>query len=121
MSERLIADMAACAVKACAALAGIATSVGHSAYNTLLWLSEEQQREMERLENTLTVPTPTHMTTKEAIQTFQENLRSHKSDPGFAIGRVWWTSVLQASFWVRVSSLPCLRLRRCRMRFLACC
>lgn len=74
MSERLRADMAAAAVKACAALAGIVTSVGNATYRTLSWLSEEQQREVERLENVLTIAAPTHVTTKEAIQVFQKNL-----------------------------------------------
>lgn len=74
MSERLIADMAAAGVKACATLAGIATSAGHATYRTLSWLSEEQQREMQRLENMLTIPMPTHMTTREAIQVFQKNM-----------------------------------------------
>ncbi len=74
MSERLRADVAAAAVKACAALAGIVTGVGHATQETLSWLSEEQQREIERLENMLTIPAPTHITTKEAIQAFQKNL-----------------------------------------------
>ena len=50
MSELITGGIAAGALAACAACAGVVMASGYAVYRALSWLSEQGQREMERLE-----------------------------------------------------------------------
>lgn len=73
MSEVVSVSIVAGAVGACVAAIGVAAGVGYIAYRGIRWLSEQAQRDMERLERELDAP-PTHVTTSEAHREFERQL-----------------------------------------------
>jgi hypothetical protein len=77
MSDAVLVGLAAIGVAGVAGCAA-AVGVGLAVYRGLEWLSEEAQREMERLKRQLEAP-PTHATTKEAREAFERQLASLKS------------------------------------------
>lgn len=74
MSEAVTGGTAAAGVGACLVVVGLAAAAAYPIYRSLRWLSEPGQREVERLEKELAAP-PTHATTKEARQAFEEALK----------------------------------------------
>lgn len=74
MSEAVTGGTAAAGVGACLVVVGLAAAAAYPVYRSLRWLSEQGQREVERLEKELATP-PTHATTKEARQAFEEALK----------------------------------------------
>lgn len=78
MSEAVVGGAAVAAVAPCLAVAGLAAAAAYSIYRSVKWLSEQGKREMERLEKELAAP-PTHATTREAQQAFEEAFRRAKS------------------------------------------
>src|SRR5436190_24183774 len=79
MSEVVLGGLAATAVGGCAAAVGLAVAAGYGAYRGLVWLSEEAQREMERLERQLEAPL-TRATTKEARGALERQFTFLKSE-----------------------------------------
>jgi len=82
MSETITGGIAAGAVAACAAAVGIVVGLGYGVYCGLTWLSEQAQREAERLEKELAIPLPTHVTASEARRELAERfemLKKHVS------------------------------------------
>lgn len=77
MSEAVTGGTAAAGVGACLVVVGLAAAAAYPVYRSLRWLSEQGQREVERLEKELAAP-PTHATTKEARQAFEEVLKRAK-------------------------------------------
>ena len=71
MSETLSIGIAAGAVSACA---DVIAAAGYATYRAMLWLSEQEKRELERLEQELAIPMPKYTTTGEAREVFQNNL-----------------------------------------------
>jgi hypothetical protein len=78
MSEAVTGGVAVAAVGPCLAIIGLAAAGAYATYRSLKWLSEQGQREMERLEKELAAP-PTHATTKEARQAFEETFKQARS------------------------------------------
>ncbi|GEM_PF-6037365 len=121
MSEAITNGIAAGAVVACAAAVGLVVGAGYAVYRSLTWLSEQAQREAERLERELAVPLPTHVTASEARKELaarfalfkeraqQNPLLTQQSD---AIARVLALrnsplgSFLTESNWKKLSTAP---------------
>lgn len=78
MSEAITNGIAASAVVACAAAVGLVVGAGYAVYRSLSWLSEQAQREAERLERELAVPLPTHVTAGEARKVLAERFALFK-------------------------------------------
>lgn len=78
MSEAVTGGVAVAAVGPCLAIIGLAAAGAYAAYRSLNWLSEQGQREIERLEKELAAP-PTHATTREARQAFEEAFKRARS------------------------------------------
>ena len=66
MSEAISIAFAAAAVAACTATVGLAVSAGKAAHRALNWLSNQAQKEFERLDRELSLPLPEYVTTCEA-------------------------------------------------------
>lgn len=79
MSEVVTGGMAAVAVGACAAAAGLALVAGYAAYRGLLWLSDQAKGEMERLEKELAAPV-SHATTRQARAHFERQFALFKDE-----------------------------------------
>lgn len=124
MSEVVTGGLAAATVGTCAVMVGAVVGAAYLAYRGVMWLSEQAQKEVERLEQELPDP-PTQVTTLEARELFARTyqavrakaakhpaLRSHAEAVGrlLALRRSPLGAFVTKAEWDRVA-LPLLSQR----------